>query len=787
MKQITHNRILAFALAVSSLLLMASGVHAQTEGVRPSFEAGAYTFNLGLTAGYRTADITDFDGTENSWATNRYYEAYNLRKGINLNSFNLFGERHGDEGFFDELYINAYGLNDPFTTGSLRMRAFNKFDLKVDFRQAQYFLNRNDSIFTGLHKYDMTRDFLNASLDINASEDLKINLKFNSISRSGDMTTTMSPFIENAEESIGSYVGGIFRGEFYWLKVPKNDKTTEFSAGLTYKLPAASSISLGGGLRTFTQEFTPTLVSDTSLTYTNFASPYSFLNSDGINGYWAVPSKTNPKGATPFESLNIKNYTDHRESSGPFVYFQGVTKPVDALTVTADVRYEASKSKPFVKYDFGGTARTGGTITYDTSKASATYGQVSNYAKVFAPYEAVLDGSADVMDWNSLVANVALSAQLVEDLTLNANVGMSQINESVEAKHNVTITADTGTKVLNAVTRTVQEELKVDYKIPQQNFDAFVAYSPMIEGFGPLGVRAGVKYMGRKPEITEDEKLDTAISREWTALTPYISINLRPMDQLRLDARFSQTTRTAKNADGTDADMPIRTAPEKILNISGGVAYEPIKRLNLAARYNAINGTSTFNAVHLPWTASAKPMNLPELDFTNDASSITGSIGYFVKDIKLGFNVSGQYKENKYSIPTTWTRGSVVPTTTPGYIDSMTVLVTQNTIDRFVDLSLNWEPIESLHLDGGLMLTRSTGTPSTFVNVAAGIVGDTTRFGGPYSMQNIHASASYDVTPNIGVSVDFQHVAYKEDKEGSLWGLNNFAGNLIRGGFALKF
>lgn len=463
---------------------------------------------------------------------------------------------------------------------------------------------------------------------------------------------------------------------------------------------------------------------------------------------------------------------------------------MDELTVTADVRYESSNSKPWVKYDLSGVARTAIGPKYDTSKTSPTYGQVSNYGtKAFDSYEGIFDGKADKMDWNSLVGNVVITGQLMDDLSITANLGMSQLNEQTEASHTSTITQDTSSKALTA-TKTATESFKNDYKIPQQSVDAFLSFNPSI-GSGSLGIRGGVKYSNRKPDITAEDEFDSTLSRHITAITPYISVNAYPVHGIRLDARVSQTSRTIKNPDGTASDMPIRTAPEKILNLSGGVSVQPIERLNLGLRYNAVNGTSTFDAVKLPWTSqggqSIHAMNLPELDYTNDMSSITATVGYFVKDLKLGFNVSGQYKTNKYSIPSTWTRGNAVPTNYPGYIDSFTVMIGQNTIDRFLDFSLNWEPVTAFHLDGGLSITRSTGDPTTFVGTAAGIIGDTTHFGGPFSMQNYHVGASYDVTPNIGIHADYQHVAYKEDKQGPYWAVNNFAGNLIRGGFALKF
>src|ERR1051325_1661074 len=435
MKHLIKFSFAAGVFVLFILLVLVRVGHAQSTEQR-SGNAGPYDFKLGLTAGYRSSTITDFDGNQSDWAKNRFYEAQNLRSGIQLNSFDLYGERTGSEGFFDELFVTADGINDPFTTGSIRMRQFNSYDLKVDFRQAKYFMNRNDSIFTGLHKYDMTRDFINAALDVHAADFLTVNAKFNSVSRSGSMTTTVSPFMEDAEELINSWMGGMFRANFYWLNVPKNDKTTEFSAGLTAKLPAQSSISPGAGLRSFTQEFSPTLVDSTSLTYGGVAAN-AF---SGIRGYTApVTGKPNYGWRpTTLEVLHIPDYTDHRESSGPFAYLQGVTKPIDELTVTADVRYEKSESKPWVKYQYNGFARTGAALTYDT-----VTGAVTNYSAVSAPYNADFDGAADELNWNSLTGNLGITAHLMEGLSLTVSGGMSNIKETTKANHTITMTDDT--------------------------------------------------------------------------------------------------------------------------------------------------------------------------------------------------------------------------------------------------------------------------------------------------------------------------------------------------------
>src|SRR5947208_2323656 len=109
MKTLKKMTISCVLLLVTVAFSASVSAQEKSEGVRPSFESGPYEFNLGLTAGYRNSDVTDFDGNKSDWATKRFNEMYNLRSGLNLNSFSLFGERKGDPGFFDELYVNAFG------------------------------------------------------------------------------------------------------------------------------------------------------------------------------------------------------------------------------------------------------------------------------------------------------------------------------------------------------------------------------------------------------------------------------------------------------------------------------------------------------------------------------------------------------------------------------------------------------------------------------------------------------------------------------------------------------
>src|ERR1044071_3620107 len=112
MKHLIKFSLAAVLFGLFLMLLLVQVGHAQSGEQKTS--AGPYDFKVGLTAGYRTSTITDFDGNTDKWAENRFFEAQNLRTGILLNSFDLYGERVGSEGFFDELFVTADGIYDPF-------------------------------------------------------------------------------------------------------------------------------------------------------------------------------------------------------------------------------------------------------------------------------------------------------------------------------------------------------------------------------------------------------------------------------------------------------------------------------------------------------------------------------------------------------------------------------------------------------------------------------------------------------------------------------------------------
>lgn len=796
--------IRAIALLLT-VLLGASSSFAQ-EGKAPStgIDAGNYIYNFGLTAGYRSSSLTDANGNIDTFATARYNEAYNLHSGLILNSFNLYGEKKGGEGFFDEMSMNASGINDPFTTGSFRMRAYNSYDFKVDYRSSKYYLNRNDSLLSGLHKFDFTRTSLNASLDVNASDNVKVNVQYNSTGRDGGAVLTHNAMLDGLSAS-GSSSGP------FWISMPRNDETRDFLASLNWQVDQSSAVTIGGGLRSFTQTIDGSLLADSTLplTYTNLG-PGVYVNNGaqplinaftGMYGGYIAPNAA--KGATATVSgtnplwLTNATYNQTLDNSTPYFFFEGVTRPTENVDITANVKYETTNFNPTISLDQSGYA--GGITKQGTA-----------YLPNDSTYHYLLNSSAMNLKSTRLVGSLNVTGRLMDELSVTGRYEYTKTTEDGSGTYNYRVQIYRKDLSLARDTSTSQTTL-TSYAIPQQEIEGFLSYAPITM----LGLKAGVRYTSMSPVVsltpggTLDEEGSTYLSEKTTSMTPYVNFNLRPTSDVRIDGRYSHTSNTATDANGTAVDMPVRIVPKSIDAFSLGIQGDLMSHLNGSLRYTGRMGTSTLLGVHDTSGSFGneirRNLTLTDRPYDNKMSSLSASIGYTMSK-QLSLYVSGEYKQNIYDIPVTWgtiASGATTLNTQAVFGDSGTFMVTQNTIDRYLDVTLRAAPIEALHIDAGISLTSSSGgvmadsamrvlynkdSISTTQN-PKGVYQDRTLFGGPYTSYNAHVQVSYDVTPNVGIMADYQLVYYKEDQVSGAdyYALNNFKGSLIRGGLSLKF
>jgi hypothetical protein len=788
-------------------------------------ETSNYLFNLGLTAGYRSATLTNADGTVDPWAEKRYNEAFNLQKGINLNSFNLYGQKTGTQGFFDELFVNASGINDPFTSGSLRMRSFNSYDLKVDFHQSKYYLNRNDSLLSGLHKFDFTRSRLSASLDVNASDNVKVNAQFNTNSRSGDATLT------HLGEGFGPAAEAGTSGMIYWLNIPRNDKTTDFNGSLSWKADPTTTLTVGGGMRMYTQELSGSPLNDTSLTFQNFGAAYDPTNPqklnitdiygpvgiDGIRGGYIPPNLranaiygTNQAlSAANFLPLTNLVYSENRDSKTPYFLFEASSRPADMLDVTANVGWESTTlDNPSYSLVQSGI---GGSNSYTDSK------KVIHYGVFDSAYTDASSTTAMALKKSSLNGALNLTGRIMDELSITARGQYTKTTEEGSQTMLYHLLLGTG---LGKQFSDTSWTTATNYATSRVEGEGFLSYAPI----EMLALKAGVRFSSLTPTITlntpqtntTDSLTDYYLNEKTTSMTPYFNFNFRPSKDYRIDGRYGHTTNTSKDLNGNDVDMLVRTLPKSQDNYSFGVQGMPISHLNASLRYSANVGKSTLLAKSLKngqdGNEVRRNINLTERPYENSNNSLSASLSYSMSNT-MSMTLSGDYRTNRYNIPVTWgtiglTTGNVMTTGTTLapqalYGDSGTFLIQQNTIDRFLDLTVQAQPIAALHLEAGFALTSSSGGVQLDSSMRVlynkdsisptlnphGVYQDRTLYGGPYSSYQAHVGVAYDVTANVGIMADYQLVYYKEDQVSwaDYFALNNYRASLFRGGFALKF
>ncbi len=808
------NKLTALSLRAIALLLttiLCATVSMAQDGKTPPSGDGTYIFSGGLTAGYRSASLTNADGSVDTFATARYNEAYNLQKGVILNSINLFGEKRGTEGFFDEMYLNASGINDPFTTGSFRMRAFNSYDLKVDYRSSKYYLNRNDSILSGLHKYDFTRTTLSASLDVNASDNLKVNVQFNSTGRSGDATLT-----HNAMSDGPFSTGGSSSGPF-WSSVPRNDKTSDFTGSLMWQADPTFSLALGGGYRSYSQTINGTLLGNDTLplTFQNYldangkplyvydpAIQPQINQFDGMFGGYIAPNTAKGASLSGTNPLALRTFTqteDHA-STTPYFFLNGVWRPTDDVDVTADVRSESTSATPTFSI-------------YQAGVAGALLKKGAGYVLNDSTYNYSATSTAMSLKNSRLVGSLNLTGRLMDELSATGRVEYSKTTEDGSGTYlysqHIFHPDGTPGKVFPDTTLSTT----TSYSTPQMAFEGFLNYAPVTM----LALKAGVRFTSMTPTVTlvtpptatPDSLTNAVLSEKTTSMTPYLNFNLRPSKDYRIDGRYSHTTTTTKNAEGSTVDNIVRTVPASSDNFSLGLQGSPMEHLSASLRFTGRLGTSTLLATNIVngtiGNDIRRTINLTDRPYDNKMTSLSASLGYsFGKELSV--YVSGEYKTNTYDIPVTWgtiASGATTMNTQALYGDSGTFLVKQNTIDRYLDVTLRSDPISALHISAGLALTSSSGgvladssmrvlynkdSISTTLN-PKGVYQDRTLFGGPFSSYQAHVTVSYDITDNVGLMADYELVYYKEDASSmaDYWALNNYKASLIRGGFSLKF
>jgi hypothetical protein len=771
MKTITNISLRLALIIIAAFSLTQSIAYAQ-ETPEPSYQSGPYLFNLGLTAGYRYVTTDAYGGNPSDyWNQQRYYEALNYRTGINITSFDLYGERTGNGGFFDELFLTAFGIGDPYTSASLRLRSFGSYDFKVDYRNNRYFMNRDDSIYTGLHKWDLTRQTLNASFAVDATEDIKITAFYNGTGHSGNYTMTVSPFVDGGEEIGGgngkadATFGTYARGNFYWMNSPKNDWTNEYLLQGTFKVTDNTAFTLGGGYRTYAQDIDFTPLNDTSLTfYTALFVPNAF---SGIYGNFP----NSPKTISAANNNPLLSYTwnDNRESKTPIAFFEAVSRPIDGLSVTANLRWENTSTEgstikgnllgimPTAPTTLGGPKTAGQRTIADTTVASN-----DNKFKYLLGSLTVSGRVNDEITLTGLYRYT--NTDLTSSGTLDANVG----------------TNDTVTKSIFHQLYAAQFKTEITNTVSQNYLQGFINFTPM----NMLNIRAGIQYTSRDPlynrldDDVADSVINANLSRQQKGFTPFANFWYKPITELKISGSFSHSDiKSYIHGTTTQVDNPIRIIPEVTNKYSAGVEVVPVKDLHVSLAVKGMNGSTDL----LSMAAIVETYN-PKLQ--SKMLSFSGTLGYKITR-NSSVLVSAESRKNDFQIPVSYTRGQLDPT--PIYGDSLTIDDEQHTQDLSLDASVMFGEVQNLHVMVGYSMIRSTGGSIVTIDVKPGLAPDLVRMGGPYRWSLLHANAAYDITSKVGVMADYQLAMQKEDGDYPYTNvMNNYKASLIRGSLYIR-
>jgi hypothetical protein len=650
------------------------------------------------------------------------------------------------------MYLTASGIGDPFTNAMLRLRKFKGYDLKISYTKADYFLNRNDSLYTGLHKFDMRREMLNASLALPLGDNVSFELRYAGIGRSGNMTTTFSPHSEGADAaSVGTAfngsIGSYSRDNFYWMTTPRNDWTNNFSGNVKISLPASTTILVGGGYRTFSQDISYTPTSLTSLNFRPSATSF-------------VPNELGTTG------LNLRNeallkmaWSEKRTSTTPYFLAEIVTKPFSWLSLTANAQYEKLSGSSTLAGSLEGLIRRTSTST------------------ALRAYRTTQNGTSD-QTFERLNASLLATAVLNNEWQVTLLYRYESNKEEATGKYNIAIdTSATTAPTYVKTARDGSKQLITDfrYTVPAHLISPQVLFSPM----SSLNLRAGVQYYLRSPQsrLLSDGALDSAsaasLSKQTATLSPFFSFYYRPISAIRLRGRLQTTTSHAYlEGTSTETSQYTRLVPDVRTNYNVTAEITPIEDLSFSLGWDMSKSQSTYTNM----VAAVRG----DLQLNNQFSSLTASLGYTLND-KTRFLVTGQYREQMFSLPASFTRGAVI-FPTPPFGDSLTVLISDNVINRYLDASIITDAIPNFHLAGGISLISATGgsqmTPELRLTAANPTL-DYSKVGGPYSFMAVHGQAQYQIIKNLAVMVDWRWVVLNEQVTTQYIGVNNFAGSLI--------
>jgi hypothetical protein len=224
-------------LCVVGFLMMTITSRAQD---REPLLIGNFDTQGSATFGYRFTNVTG--------SQNKYRELFNLREGARLMDFSLFGHAApGASRFADRYSFTMSGMGgDPYPMTQLTVSKDKLYELRVNFRQAYYQWNRDDTVAlptalststTGFdrglsanHDWATVRRFGDVSFLLHATNNLRFGFEYHRNTRDGLTYTTRSLEYTGSPSSWGSFA----RGVPYYVVAPVNEVSNRVTGSIDY-------------------------------------------------------------------------------------------------------------------------------------------------------------------------------------------------------------------------------------------------------------------------------------------------------------------------------------------------------------------------------------------------------------------------------------------------------------------------------------------------------------------------------------------------------------------------
>ncbi len=466
-----------FPLLLAGLLALSPLLRAQDNYEAPPMTFGGFNSQGSAEVGYRFTEVKGFQPM--------YKQLFDLGSGPRMLDFNMFGEaREGANPFADSYSLSVSGMGgDPFPTAQFVVSKKRMFDLRVNWRQAYYFWNQNDSVVlpittvaaglsTGLtdhHNWDTVRKFGSADLTLHATNNLRFNFNYYRTTDDGATFTTASP------DFIGSpsYWGGYARANPYFLYAPVADETNRFTGGIDYTL------------RTWTFHYA--------------AGYQTFSANTNVNNVTSPEFSINPAASSGLEPLSNFTWSNFRRMTTPISEFSFVGKPLHRL--------QWRGSYLFYRYD--------GPVTFDQSYN----GVAPNSSNVQTPYAVSQSVRATLTEPDHILS---------EGFTYDINSWWS-VSADYRYSHQTSAGLGTLNSLFNATTPTTLQE-----DIVWRNNLSDLMISMDFTPIGTLVIRPGVRLMKADVVNIAGGVVNPQLTEENKTAWPEISVGYEPSKKLSI-------------------------------------------------------------------------------------------------------------------------------------------------------------------------------------------------------------------------------------------------------------